>query len=73
MPLRDRTPGRRQHVGPVSQLSTGGVVAQHHFADGLRRANTVVIHHRHDQVDFLRYKQIRSMNGQYLKNIFINN
>lgn len=56
MPLGDWTPWRRQHVGPVSQLGTGGVVAQHHFADGLGRADTVVIHHRHDQVHFLQYE-----------------
>lgn len=53
VPLRDRTPRRRQHVGPVPQLGAGRVVAQHHFADWLGRADAVVVDYRHHQVYFL--------------------
>lgn len=67
VPLRDRTPRRRQHVGPVPQFGAGGVVAEHHFADGFGRADAVVVDDSDYQVDFLEKQKTVSKSGHYFR------
>ena len=53
VPLGDGSARVGQHVAPVTQLRAGGVAAQHDAANGLRRADAVVVHARDDQRHFL--------------------
>ena len=53
VPLGDGTPGRSQHIRPVTQLSASSVHAEADSTDGLRRADAIVVHNGHLQVHFL--------------------
>ena len=59
VPLGDGTARRGQHVRPVAQFRTGGVAAEQTLADRVRRADAIVVHHRHQKLHLLQRPQKR--------------
>ena len=53
MPLGYGTPWVGQHVAPVTQLRAGRVAAEYDATDRVRCADTIIVDHRHQQLDFL--------------------
>lgn len=67
VPLRYGSARRRQHVRPVAEFRSTRVVAQHHLPDRLRSTNSVVVHHRDNQIDFLKRAEIEQSHRKFLK------